>query len=249
MPNALARERKKRGYVSWWRRWLGKWPLVGGRSEGPSGRYAGGHEQPAHDVPTSFGAGDKPVKLVVGLGNPGRKYQGTRHNIGFEVLAELARRNGAGPVTGKFQAELADIQVASQRVFLLSPLTFMNKSGQSVRAAVDFYKVELGDLILVCDDFQLALGQVRFRPRGSAGGQKGLADTIQKLGSDQFARLRIGIDPAPPGWDVADYVLGRFTAEQREIVDTVVQKAAKGIEDWVERGIDYCMNQYNGFEK
>jgi PTH1 family peptidyl-tRNA hydrolase len=193
--------------------------------------------------------GAERVKLVVGLGNPGKKYEGTRHNVGYQVLAELARRHATGPVVQKFQGELADVQIASQRVFLLSPLTFMNRSGQSVRAAVDFYKMELDDLIVVCDDLNLSLGQLRFRARGSAGGQKGLADVIQKLGSEQFSRLRLGIGTPPAAWDVADFVLSRFSNQERDEIDVAVQIAVKGIEDWVTHDIQHCMNQYNGAAK
>ncbi|MCA9149471.1 MAG: aminoacyl-tRNA hydrolase [Planctomycetales bacterium] len=185
------------------------------------------------------------MKLIVGLGNPGRKYQSTRHNVGYEVLARLAQQHAAGPPVGKFQGELVDYGSPSGRVLLLSPLTYMNRSGQSVRAAFDFYKLELADVIVVCDDLSLPLGRIRFRSHGSAGGQKGLADVIQRLGSDQVARLRIGIGAVPSGWDAADFVLSRFDADERGEIDQAILRAAQGLDDWVSHGIDYCMNHYN----
>ena len=186
------------------------------------------------------------MKLVVGLGNPGKKYQSTRHNVGFDVLAAVAKQHSGGPVRGKFQGDVVDIHCAGGRAVLLGPTTYMNRSGQSVRAAFDFYKLELTDLLVVCDDFNLDLGRLRFRMKGSAGGQKGLADIIQKLGSDQFSRLRVGIGSPPQGWEVADYVLSRFQGEDREIMDVAIQRAAQGVTDWIAKDIQHCMNQYNG---
>lgn len=190
--------------------------------------------------------GSKPMKLVVGLGNPGRKYRATRHNVGFDVVAAVAKRNSAGPVRGKFQGEVTDIASPAGRVVLLSPTTYMNRSGQSVRAALDFYKLERTDLLVICDDFHLDVGRLRFRAKGSAGGQKGLADIIQKLGGEDFSRLRVGIGHPPEGWNVPDYVLGRFHDEDREMMDAAVQRAAQGVLDWATSDIVHCMNQYNG---
>ena len=184
-------------------------------------------------------------KLVVGLGNPGRKYKNTRHNVGFEVLAKVARDHSAGPVVSRFQGELIDLGLGELSVLLLSPLTYMNRSGQSVRQAFGFYKMELSDVLIVCDDFHLPLGRLRFRQRGSAGGQKGLADVIRQLGSDRLARLRIGVGEPPPHWDVADYVLSRFSDEERSTVDDAVERATRGVEDWIAQGTEYCMNRYN----
>jgi PTH1 family peptidyl-tRNA hydrolase len=185
------------------------------------------------------------MKLVVGLGNPGSKYAGTRHNVGFEVLAEVARRLGAHGPKVAFQGELATAEVSGEKVLLLCPHTFMNLSGGSVLAARDFYKLALEDLLIVSDDIALPLGRLRFRARGSAGGQKGLADVLRRLGSQDVSRLRIGIDAPPPGWDAADYVLGRFTAGQRRAIGPALVRAADGVCDWIRHGIEHCMNQYN----
>jgi len=186
------------------------------------------------------------MKLIVGLGNPGRKYVGTRHNVGWEVLAELARQFGTGAPRAKFRGEVVDAAIRGEKVLLLCPQTYMNRSGASVQLARDFYKLDNQELMVVCDDFHLPLARLRFRAKGSAGGQRGLEDVIQRLGTDQFPRLRIGIGAPPPEWDVADYVLSRFTREEQEEIDRAVPRAAGALADWVSEGIDYCMNQYNG---
>ena len=185
------------------------------------------------------------MKLVVGLGNPGRKYEGTRHNVGFECLAELARRLPTAPVKRKFEGELIETDIGGQRVLLLCPHTYMNLSGSSVLAARDFYKVADEDLLVVCDDFHLPTARLRFRSRGSAGGQKGLADIIRRLGTDQFARLRIGVGSPPPEWDAADYVLSRFQKDEKPLIAAASALAADGVIDWVGQGIAHCMNHYN----
>ena len=185
------------------------------------------------------------MKLVVGLGNPGRKHQDTRHNIGFRVAARLAERYGGGVPRARFQGEVADAVVKQEKVLLLCPHTFMNRSGASVLAARDFYKLDLSDLLIVCDDFNLPLGKLRVRAKGSSGGQKGLENVILRLGDDQFARLRIGIGQPPANWDVSDYVLSKFTKEESAEVDAAVNRAADAVESWICDGIDQCMNQYN----
>jgi len=125
------------------------------------------------------------------------------------------------------------------------PLTFMNLSGRSVRQVVDFYKLELDELLLVCDDFNLDLGTLRMRAGGSAGGQKGLADTIEQLASDEFPRLRVGIGPVPERWNPADFVLGKLAGEAGELAKQQVQRASDAVETWIHSGIDQAMNQYN----
>ena len=185
-------------------------------------------------------------KLVVGLGNPGRKYVGTRHNIGFEVVARVARDWNAGKVKNKFKGEVVDARVRNQRVCLLCPETFMNRSGSSVKAAMDFFKLETDKLLVVCDDFALELARLRFRLKGSSGGQKGLGDIIRCVGTDQFARLRVGIGSAPEGWDVADFVLSKFSKQEQLEMEIAVGEAGDAVADWVASGTDYCMNRYNG---
>jgi PTH1 family peptidyl-tRNA hydrolase len=185
------------------------------------------------------------MKLVVGLGNPGRRYEATRHNVGFVVVAEVAHRCGASPARSAFEAETRDVSIRGQRVLLMRPLTYMNRSGLSVQQARDFYKLPLEAVLVVCDDFNLPLGRLRMRPSGSAGGHNGLKDIIARLGSEQFSRLRLGVGPVPPGWDAADFVLGRFAAGDQAVVEGMIQRAADAVEDWVQHGTAWCMNRYN----
>jgi peptidyl-tRNA hydrolase, PTH1 family len=185
------------------------------------------------------------MKLVVGLGNPGRRYEGTRHNVGYTVLAEVGRRLGAGPPKSKFHGELVEGSVEGQKVVLLSPVTYMNRSGLSVRAARDFFGLPNGDLLVICDDLNLPLGRLRFRAAGSSGGQKGLVDIIEKLQSEEFPRLRIGIGSPPESWDAADYVLARFKREELPEIELAVVRAADAVADWICQGVQYCMNRYN----
>jgi peptidyl-tRNA hydrolase, PTH1 family len=185
------------------------------------------------------------MKLIVGLGNPGRKYEQTRHNVGFVALDRLAGRFADGPARQKFDGLVAEATIANQRVLLLWPQTMMNRSGRSVGAALAFYKLEPADLLVVCDDFNLPLGKLRFRSQGSAGGQNGLDDVITRLGSEEFGRLRIGIGPVPDEWDPVDFVLGRFDAGEREVIDEAIGRAAEGVACWLADGVDACMNRYN----
>lgn len=185
------------------------------------------------------------MKLVVGLGNPGRKYQQSRHNVGFEVLADLAGRLGLGPARSNFQGLVVLADLGGARTVLLRPQSFMNKSGSSVVKARDFYKLDTQDLLIVCDDFNLPLARLRFRAQGSSGGQKGLDDIIRCLGSEEFPRLRIGIGQPPAGLDPADYVLGRFARHERPEIEAAVWRAADAVKLWAREGIESCMNQYN----
>jgi len=171
------------------------------------------------------------MKLVVGLGNPTARYRGTRHNVGYTVLAELAGRFDSPRWRARFHGELVEVR--------------MNRSGLSVAEAKRFYKLPDQDLLVVCDDLNLPCGKLRFRARGSSGGQKGLEDIIVRLGTDEVPRLRIGIGPVPEGRDWASHVLGRFTAEEAPQIEEAVRRAAQGVLDWATQGIEYCMNQYN----
>lgn len=185
------------------------------------------------------------MKLIVGLGNPGGKYRETRHNVGFEVAVRLAKRHGESPPRGRFQGETVEATIAGQKVLLLTPLTYMNLSGASVLAARDFYKIEQQDLLVVCDDFNLPLGKLRLRIKGSAGGQNGLANIIERLGTEEIPRLRIGIGSVPPGRDAAAYVLGRFPKDEQPVISEALDRAADAAAAWVELGINEAMNKYN----
>lgn len=185
------------------------------------------------------------MKLIVGLGNPGRKYVGTRHNVGVEIVAELARRYATAKPKEKFKGEAVEASLQGQQVLLLCPQTYMNRSGSSVQPARDFYRIDNHDLLIVCDDINLPVPRLRFRSRGSSGGQKGLGDIIRVLGTEEIPRLRFGIGPAPERWDVSDFVLSRFTAEEQDVVTAAIQRAADAAADWASQGMQYCMNQYN----
>lgn len=185
------------------------------------------------------------MKLIVGLGNPGRKYQATRHNIGFEVLWALGRRFTVGTAKSSFQGEVADLDLAGTRSLLLWPHTFMNRSGVSVVQARDFYKLNNEELLVVCDDLNLPLSRLRVRAKGSSGGQKGLEDIIRALGTDEFPRLRVGIGQPPEGWDAVNYVLGKFGESELAEMEVTVERAADAVVEWARDGIESCMNRYN----
>lgn len=185
------------------------------------------------------------MKLVAGLGNPGRAYDGTRHNIGFDVLEVLAKRAGGPGRRARFQGEFSQATVRGCPVLLLWPLTWMNLSGASVLAAKDFYKIDNADILVLCDDFQLPTDTIRLRGSGSSGGQKGLSDILARLGSNAVPRLRIGVGPLPAGWTSADFVLGKFTKAERQEVAVLVERAADAVEEWVGAGIESAMNRFN----
>ena len=185
------------------------------------------------------------LKLVVGLGNPGPKYQGTRHNIGFELVDLLARGGRGASFARKFEGDLAEIEIDYRRVLLLKPTTFMNLSGRSVGQVVRFYKLECQDILVVCDDLSLPVGKLRLRAGGSDGGQKGLRDIAAHLGTDQFPRLRIGIGDQGQ-IDATDFVLSRFRNMERTIIDDSLILASQATAVWITQGVDVAMNQFNG---
>ena len=186
------------------------------------------------------------MKIVVGLGNPGARYAETRHNMGFLVVDQLAQRHAVPRPRSRFQALLGEARWEGETVWLLQPQTFMNRSGEAVAAAVRFYQLDRSELLVISDDFNLALGRLRFRSRGSDGGHKGLRSLIANLGTDEFPRLRLGIStPGNPRMETVDYVLSRFQDAEIEKVNEVLQRAADGVEMWVREGIDAAMNEFN----
>jgi len=189
------------------------------------------------------------MKLVVGLGNPGPKYAGTRHNIGYAVLDYLAAAPGVSAWRSRFQAQLAQTVEGAEQVLLVKPETFMNLSGEAVRPILDFYKVSVSDLLVVCDDISLPLGKLRARARGSDGGQKGLRSVQQHLGTQDYARLRIGVGAPGEHTETSDYVLSRFKPAERAAVEDAVAQAAQAVLLWVRQGIDAVMNKVNGEPK
>jgi PTH1 family peptidyl-tRNA hydrolase len=184
------------------------------------------------------------MKVIVGLGNPGSRYEGTRHNVGFAVVDALAEAPDAGRFQSRFQAEVAELRVSEHKVLLVKPETFMNLSGRSVRQVLDFYDLPAEELLVVCDDINLPLGRLRFRARGTHGGHNGLRDIQNHLGTTEYARLRIGVG-APEGDDAVDHVLGRFRPVERPVIEEALQVAVQAAVFWVEKGIEACMNQYN----
>lgn len=185
------------------------------------------------------------MKIVAGLGNPGAKYDGTRHNVGFETLERLADRFGPLARRRAFQGESGQLRIGDEAVLLLWPWTYMNLSGRSVGEAAAFYKIDRSDLLVVCDDIHLSLGALRMRTKGSAGGQKGLADVVRRMGGEDVPRLRIGVDAPPERWNKADYVLSKFSAGEQATIDDAVGRAADAVEVWVREGAEACMNRYN----
>ncbi len=184
-------------------------------------------------------------KLVVGLGNPGTKYQGTRHNVGFEAIDRLAAGGSGATFTRKFDGLLAEAEINFHRVLLLKPETFMNLSGRSVGQALRFYKLDLADMLVICDDLNLPLGKLRIRGGGSDGGQKGLRDISAQLASDNYARLRIGIGDRGP-IDAADFVLSRFRSAEQPVMDDALILTSQAVAVWVAQGLAAAMNRFNG---
>lgn len=189
------------------------------------------------------------MKLIVGLGNPGPKYEGTRHNIGFAVVDYLAAAPGVERWRNRFQSQVASATEGSEPILLMKPDTFMNLSGRAVREALDFYKLTAADVLVICDDLALPLGKLRIRAKGSHGGQNGLRNIQELLGTQDFTRLRVGIDAPNEHQDAADYVLGRFKPGERSAVEDAIARAAQAILVWVKEGNEACMNRFNGEPK
>ena len=185
--------------------------------------------------------------LVVGLGNPGDKYEGTRHNAGFMVIDQLAEGLKIPVQRPKFKALTNTAEIAGHKVLLMKPVTYMNLSGEAVGEAAAFYKVPPERILVLSDEVSLAPGKIRVRRSGSAGGHNGLKDIIAHLGTDQFPRIRVGVGQKPhPDYDMADWVLGRFQGEDKKAVEAAVERAAGAVECLIEKGVDQAMSRYNG---
>ena len=186
------------------------------------------------------------MRLIVGLGNPGTRYEGTRHNIGFAVVELLGARWEVGLTREKFGARFGEGRFAGHRVVLLQPLTYMNLSGKVVMSAGRFYKLELEDLLVISDDMDLPVGRLRLRGEGGCGGHKGLVDIEHRLGTQAYARLRIGIgrdESEEP--DAVDWVLTRFAEGDGELVAETNRRAAEAVECWIREGLDAAMTRFN----
>ena len=184
--------------------------------------------------------------IIVGLGNPKKEYDNTRHNIGFDVIDALAEDNRIGMTEKKHKAIIGKGIVGGQKVILVKPQTYMNLSGESVRELIDYYKVdETEELIVISDDISLDVGQLRIRKKGSAGGHNGLKNIIMHLGHDTFQRVKMGVGEKPKHFDLADYVLGHFSKEERIIMNDSIKDACKAIEMMINDDVDGAMNIYN----
>jgi len=190
-----------------------------------------------------MGAGILAMLVVLGLGNPGDEYRNTRHNVGFRVAEKLAAELGGRIEKQRFRSLVAEVRLGEKKLLLACPQTFMNESGRAARSAVDFFGLEPEALLVVCDDFHLALGRLRVRSGGSAGGHHGLESVIRELGTEGFPRLRVGIGECRG--DSVGYVLGRFSRAEEEEIGPVIERAAGAVRVWAEEGLEICMNRFN----
>lgn len=184
------------------------------------------------------------MKLIVGLGNPGKEYEGTRHNCGFMVVDELANKLNTEINQNKFKGLYTKVKYHGEDVILLKPQTYMNLSGESVSTLMQFFKIEIEDLLVIYDDLDMPVGKLRLRKTGSAGGHNGIKNIIVHLNSQDFKRIRVGID-RHKYMKVVDYVLSRFTKEETDAINQGIENAVNAIIDYLDHGFDYIMNRYN----
>ena len=184
--------------------------------------------------------------IIAGLGNPEKRYEKTRHNIGFRLVDALADRNGITFSDRKHNGLIGKGVIAGEKVMLVKPLTYMNLSGECVGAVADYYNVEPENVIVLFDDISLDVGRLRIRKKGSAGGHNGIKSIISHLGSENFPRLKFGVGDKPQGMDLADYVLGRFSKSEEAVIAKESEKACEAVECMIAEGCDAAMNRYNG---
>jgi len=186
------------------------------------------------------------MKIIVGLGNPGKPYEHTRHNIGFDVIDALANKWDAPLTTSKFNGMYATVHRPEGKVLLVKPLTYMNLSGECVRPLMDYFDIDVKDLIVIYDDLDLETGKLRLRQKGSAGGHNGIKSLIQHLGTQEFNRIRIGVSRPPAGMKVADYVLSKFSKEEDAVMADAINKSVNAIEASLSKPFLDVMNHFNG---
>ena len=185
--------------------------------------------------------------IIAGLGNPTKEYEGTRHNVGFQVIDKIAEKYNIAVDAKKGRSYVGKGIIEVQKVLLVKPQTYMNLSGESIRELVDYFKVDpKEELLVIYDDISLNPGQIRIRKKGSAGGHYGIKNIIAHLGTQQFSRIRIGVGEKPAGWDLADYVLGRFPAEEEPTIRTALEQTVKACETILTDSVEAAMNQFNG---
>ena len=188
--------------------------------------------------------------IIAGLGNPGREYENTRHNIGFLVIDDIAKKYQITMLERKHKAVIGKGYIDGHKVVLVKPLTYMNQSGESIRQATDYYKVDVTtQLVVVSDDISLDVGQLRIRKKGSAGGHNGLKNIILHLGTENFIRIRMGVSDKPQGDDLKDYVLGHFTDKEKKLLEETSEKAAEAVRMILQGDVDGAMNRYNTKKK
>ena len=186
------------------------------------------------------------MKIIVGLGNPGAKYAGTRHNVGFSVILKLADKYNISLTEKKHKAEFGKGIIEGEKVILAMPQTYMNLSGESVRELMDYYKCDCSDIIVIYDDIDLAVGRLRIREKGSAGGHNGIKNIIAHLGTDVFPRVKVGVGaPSHPDYDMVDWVIGSFSAQEKKIVDEALDRALDAAECIISRGVTEAQNRFN----
>lgn len=185
------------------------------------------------------------IYVVAGLGNPGGKYDYTRHNVGFETIDILAQKHDIKISKLKHKALSGEGSIGGKRVLLVKPQTYMNLSGESIREIIQWYKSDIKNLIIVYDDIDLPIGKLRVRPKGSSGSHNGMKSVIYQIQSDEFPRVRIGVDKPPEGWDLANFVLSRFSNEERKTIEESLLNASNAVEAIIKSGVDAAMNKYN----
>lgn len=185
------------------------------------------------------------MKLIVGLGNPGMQYAATRHNIGFEAIDAIADTYKIPMKKNKFKAVIGDGTIEGEKVILMKPETYMNLSGEAVKMCMQWNKIDSDDIIIIYDDVSLDIGQLRLRKKGSAGGHNGIKSIIEHLGTDTFPRIKVGVGEKPPGWDLANYVLGRFSEEEMKVICPRLRDVVKAVELIIKKDIETAMNEYN----
>ena len=186
------------------------------------------------------------MKLIVGLGNPGLQYRQTRHNIGFLAIEQIAKDYHIEVTKAKFKALIGEGKIGDEKVILMMPQTYMNLSGEAIIACKNWYKLQENDIIVLYDDISLEVGQLRIRREGSAGGHNGIKNILLHLGTNKFPRVKIGVGQKPEGYDLADYVLGKFDEKEKEIFKETLQRASAATKLILEGKIDVAMNRYNG---
>jgi len=230
--------------IAWFKNRFGRGRRAAGTD--PKGQYSGEEPRDAAETHNEQEGAEGTMFLIIGLGNPGTKYAGTRHNIGFDTVTAIADAFGIEMRTKECKGITGNGVIEGVKVKLVHPQTFMNKSGECVRALMDFYKVPADDILVICDETSFETGRLRIRAKGSAGGHNGMKSIIAHIGTSDFARLRIGIGEKPEGWDLADHVLAHFTREEEPVVREALARAKDAVRCILADGVEAAMNRYNG---